>query len=123
MSESTHAPDGEPEPPAFYDPRKESESSFWRLKKAADASRDNRLKRVMAQEGESISLTLGRVFYGVICIIFDALILVELPILMGRTAVAWTLYIVLLVLIVRVQYDYYQKWFSVDISQIEFDQE
>ena len=70
-----------------------------------------------------MSLTLGRVFFGVICIIFDALILVELPILMGRTAVAWTLYIVLLVLIVRVQYDYYQKWFSVDISQIEFDQE
>ena len=43
--------------------------------------------------------------------------------MMGRTAAAWTLYIVLLILAVRVQYDYYQKWFSVDISQIDFDQE
>ena len=119
------APEGdvtEP-PPAFIDKDQEAEAAFWRLKRAADRWRENRVKRVMAQEGESISLTLGRVFYGVICIIFDALILVELPILMGRPAVAWTLYIVLLVLIVRVQYDYYQKWFSVDISQIEFDQE
>ncbi|GIS92626.1 MAG: hypothetical protein CM1200mP21_09210 [Candidatus Poseidoniales archaeon] len=77
----------------------------------------------MAQEGESIFLTIGRVVYAVLCILFDGLILVELPIMMGRTAAAWTLYIVLLILAVRVQYDYYQKWFSVDISQIDFDQE
>jgi len=110
-------------PPAFIDKEQEAEAAFWRLKRAADKWRENRVKRVMAQEGESIFLTLGRVVYAVLCIIFDGLILVELPIMMGRTAASWALYIVLLILFVRVQYDFYQKWFSVDISQIDFDQE
>ena len=43
--------------------------------------------------------------------------------MMGRTAVAWAFYLVLLVIVVRIQYDYYEKWFSVDITQIDFDQE
>ena len=116
--------DAKSEPPdLFIDKDQEAEAAFWRLKRAADRWRENRVKRVMAQEGESIFLTLGRVVYAVLCILFDGLILVELPIMMGRTAAAWTLYIVLLILVVRVQYDYYQKWFSVDISQIDFDQE
>lgn len=110
-------------PPAFIDKEQEAEAAFWRLKRAADKWRENRVKRVMAQEGESIFLTLGRVVYAVLCIIFDGLILVELPIMMGRTAASWALYMVLLILVVRVQYDFYQKWFSVDISQIDFDQE
>ena len=110
-------------PPAFIDKDQEAEAAFWRLKRAADRWRENRVKRVMAQEGESIFLTLGRVVYAVLCIIFDGLILVELPIMMGRTAASWALYMVLLILVVRVQYDFYQKWFSVDISQIDFDQE
>ena len=119
------APEGDvPEPPLeFIDKDQESEAAFWRLKRAADRWRENRVKRVMAQEGESIFVTLGRVVYAILCVLFDGLILVELPILMGRTAAAWTLYIVLLILVVRVQYDYYQKWFSVDISQIDFDRE
>ena len=118
-------PEGDvPEPPLeFIDKDQESEAAFWRLKRAADRWRENRVKRVMAQEGESIFLTLGRVVYAVLCIIFDGLILVELPIMMGRTAASWALYMVLLILVVRVQYDFYQKWFSVDISQIDFDQE
>ena len=110
-------------PPEFIDKDQEAEAAFWRLKRAADRWRENRVKRIMAQEGESIFLTLGRVVYAVLCIIFDGLILVELPIMMGRTAASWALYIVLLILFVRVQYDFYQKWFSVDISQIDFDQE
>ena len=118
-------PEGDvPEPPLeFIDKDQESEAAFWRLKRAADRWRENRVKRIMAQEGESIFLTLGRVVYAVLCIIFDGLILVELPIMMGRTAASWALYIVLLILFVRVQYDFYQKWFSVDISQIDFAQE
>ena len=121
MSESTHAPDGEPEPPAFYDPRKESESSFWRLKKAADASRDNRLKRVMAQEEESLLATLGRVTYISACILFDGLILTEIPVRMGKTAFSWILFLFLLWGAIRIQRRLYDNWFSVDISQIDFD--
>ena len=110
-------------PPAFIDKQEEAEAAFWRLKRSADKWRENRVKRVLAQEGESIFMTLGRVVYAVICILFDGLVLVELPIMMGRTAAAWTLYLVLVAIVVKVQYDYYQKWFSVDISQIDFDRE
>ena len=85
--------------------------------------REKRGKRILAQVGESIFVTLGRVVYAVICVLFDGLVLVELPIMMGRTAAAWTLYLVLLAIVVKIQFDYYQKWFSVDVSQIDFDQE
>ena len=105
----------------FIDKQQESEAAFWRIKKAMDDWRDDRIKRVMAQEGESIFRTLGRVLYIISCIIFDGLILIELPIYMGRSAAAWTIYILLVIFAVRLQYEYYKKWFDVDISQIEFE--
>jgi hypothetical protein len=108
-------------PPEFIDKEKEAEAAFWRLKRAADLWRENRVKRILAQEGESIFRTLGRVLYIISCIIFDGLILIELPIYMGRSAAAWTIYILLLIFAVRLQYEYYKKWFEVDISQIEFE--
>ena len=86
------------EPPEFIDKREEAEAAFWRLKRAADLWRENRVKRVLAQEGESIFRTFGRVLYIITCILFDGLILIELPIYLQRTAVAWTLYILILIL-------------------------
>ena len=109
------------EPPEFIDKREEEEAAFWRLKRAADLWRENRVKRVLAQEGESIFRTVGRVMYVITCILFDGLILIELPIYFDRTAVAWTLYILILIFAVRFQYEFYKKWFEVDISQIEFE--
>jgi|TARA_B100002052_G_scaffold116797_1_gene107466 hypothetical protein len=108
-------------PPEFIDKEEEAEAAFWRLKRAADLWRENRVKRILAQEGESIFRTLGRILYIISCIIFDGLILIELPIYMGRSAAAWTIYILLLIFAVRLQYQYYKKWFEVDISQIEFE--
>ena len=108
-------------PPEFIDKEEEAEAAFWRLKRAADLWRENRVKRILAQEGESIFRTLGRVLYIISCIIFDGLILIELPIYMGRSAAAWTIYILLLIFAVRLQYEYYKKWFEVDISQVEFE--
>ena len=108
-------------PPEFIDKEEEAEAAFWRLKRAADLWRENRVKRILAQEGESIFRTLGRILYIISCIIFDGLILIELPIYMGRSAAAWTIYILLLIFAVRLQYEYYKKWLEVDISQIEFD--
>ena len=106
-------------PSEFIDKEKEAEAAFWRLKRAADLWRENRVKRILAQEGESIFRTLGRVLYIISCIIFDGLILIELPIYMGRSAAAWTIYILLLIFAVRLQYQYYKKWFEADNSQIE----
>ncbi len=109
------------EPPEFIDKKEEAEAAFWRLKRAADLWRENRVKRVLAQEGESIFRTLGRFLYVIICILFDGLILIELPIFFERSAVAWTLYILILIFAVKIQHEFYKKWFEVDISEIEFE--
>ena len=47
------------------------------------------MKRVMAQEEESLLATLGRVAYISACIMFDGLILTEIPVRMGKTAFSW----------------------------------
>ena len=110
-------------PPPMFDNKEEAEAAFWRLKKASDKSREERVKRVLAQESEGILTTLGRVVYISACILFDGLVLMEIPVSMGKTLVAWSLYTVLLVAAVKLQYDLYEKWFNVDISEMDFDQQ
>ena len=110
-------------PPPMFDKKEEAEAAFWRLKKASDKSREERVKRVLAQESEGILTTLGRVVYISACILFDGLVLMEIPVSMGKTLVAWTLYTVLLVVAIKLQYNLYEKWFDVDISEMDFDQQ
>jgi hypothetical protein len=55
--------------------------------------------------------------------LFDGLVLMEIPVSMGKTLVAWSLYTVLLVAAIKLQYDLYEKWFNVDISEMDFDQQ
>ena len=122
MAENEADPDGtEPTPPMF-DKKEETEAAFWRLKKASDRSREERVKRVLAQESEGLLTTLGRVTYISVCIVFDGVLLMGIPVSMGRTLAAWSLYVVLLVAAIKLQYDLYGKWFDVDISQMDFDQ-
>ena len=110
-------------PPPMFDNKEEAEAAFWRLKKASDKSREERVKRVLAQEGEGLLTTLGRVVYISACMLFDGLVLIEIPVSMGRTLAAWSLYVVLLVVAIKLQRDLYGKWFDVDISQMDFDQQ
>ena len=110
-------------PPPMFDNKKEAEAAFWRLKKASDKSREERVKRVLAQESEGILTTLGRVVYISACILFDGLVLIEIPVSMGKTLVAWSLYVVLLVVAIKLQRDLYDKWFDIDISEMDFDQQ
>ena len=110
-------------PPPMFDNKEEAEAAFWRLKKASDKSREERVKRVLAQESEGILTTLGRVVYISACILFDGLVLMEIPVSMGKTLVAWSLYVVLLVAAIKLQYDLYEKWFNVDISEMDFNQQ
>jgi len=110
-------------PPPMFDNKEEAEAAFWRLKKASDKSREERVKRVLAQESEGILTTLGRVVYISTCILFDGLVLMEIPVSMGKTLVAWSLYTVLLVAAIKLQYNLYEKWFDVDISEMDFDQQ
>ena len=109
--------------PPMFDKKEEAEAAFWRLKKASDKSREERVKRVMAQEGEGLLTTFGRVVYISACILFDGLVLMEIPVSMGRTLAAWSLYAALLVVAIKLQRDLYEKWFDVDISQMDFDQQ
>ena len=109
--------------PPMFDKKEEAEAAFWRLKKASDKSREERVKRVMAQEGEGLLTTFGRVVYISACILFDGLVLMEIPVSMGRTLAAWSLYVVLLVVAIKLQRDLYEKWCDVDISQMDFDQQ
>jgi len=110
-------------PPPMFDNKEEAEAAFWRLKKASDKSREERVKRVLAQESEGVLTTLGRVVYISTCILFDGLVLMEIPVSMGKTLVAWSLYTVLLVAAIKLQYNLYEKWFDVDISEMDFDQQ
>ena len=75
----------------------------------------------MAQEEESLLATLGRVTYISACILFDGLILTEIPVRMGKTAFSWIIFLILLWAAIRIQRRLYDNWFSVDISQIDFD--
>jgi len=112
----------EPEPP-FFDIREEREAAIWRLKRAADHNRETRTKKILAQEGEGLLITIGRVVYLSACIIFDGLILVGIPIQMGRTLWARVLYGDILGFAVVIQKSLYAHWFDVDISQIDFEQQ
>ncbi len=107
----------------MFDNKEEAEAAFWRLKKASDKSREERVKRVLAQEGEGLLTTFGRVVYISVCILFDGLVLMEIPVSMGKTLVAWSLYVVLLVVAIKLQRDLYDKWFDIDISEMDFDQQ
>ena len=110
-------------PPPMFDNKEEAEAAFWRLKKASYKSREERVKRVLAQEGEGLLTTFGRVVYISVCILFDGLVLMEIPVSMGKTLVAWSLYVVLLVVAIKLQRDLYDKWFDIDISEMDFDQQ
>ena len=109
--------------PPMFDKNEEAEAAFWRLKKASDKSREERVKRVLAQESEGLLTTLGRVVYISACILFDGLVLTEIPVSMGRTLAAWSLYVVLLVAAIELQRDLYDKWFDVNISEMDFNQQ
>ena len=110
-------------PPPMFDKKEEAEAAFWRLKKASDEWREERVKRVLAQEGEGLLTTFGRVVYISACIVFDGLVLTEIPVSMGRGLAAWSLYVVLLVAAIKLQRDLYDKWFDVDISEMDFDRQ
>ena len=124
MAENEADSDGsETTPPPMFDKKEEAEAAFWRMKKASDEWREERVKRVLAQEGEGLLTTLGRVVYISACMLFDSVVLLEVPVSMGRTLAAWSLYVVLLVVAIKLQRDLYEKWFDVGISQIDFDRQ
>jgi hypothetical protein len=74
-SKSPDSAEEEAGPPRMMSRSEESEASFWRLKRSSDEWRENRVKRVLAQEEESLFTTLGRMSFLTICILFDGVFL------------------------------------------------
>ena len=99
--------------------REQKENALWRIKHAADERRQDRMDRILAQEGESLVKTLGRVVYVSACILFDGLVLTEIIVRLDSTAFAWAAFGVTLGFAVMVQRNLYDEWFADDISQIE----
>ncbi len=121
MDEESAESGERPTPPEILGRREESEAAFWRLKRASDKWREDRVKRVLAQEGEGLLTTLGRVIYISICVLFDGVVMMQIPVSMGKTSAAWAIYVILLMVAVKYQREFYDRWFSLDISQIDFD--
>ena len=67
--------EGQEDVPEFNDKSGESKAALWRLKRAADRRRENRIKWVLAQEGEPLLHTLGRSLYISGCMCLDGLVL------------------------------------------------
>ncbi|MEK9805793.1 MAG: hypothetical protein VW551_05830 [Euryarchaeota archaeon] len=105
----------------FLDGKENAEDTFWRLKKASDKRRQDRVKRILAQEDEKIFLTLYRMFFLSFCIIFNGIVLIQIPVSLGKSIGAWALYAMMLFFVIQFQSNLYKKWFEVDISQIEFE--
>ncbi len=120
-SKSPDSAEEEAGPPRMMSRSEESEASFWRLKRSSDEWRENRVKRVLAQEEESLFTTLGRMSFLTICILFDGVFLLQIPVTFGKSFEAWAVYLMLLYGLIRIQHKLYQRWFSLDISQIYFE--
>ena len=102
--------------------REQKENALWRIKHAADERRQDRMDRILAQEGESLVKTLGRVVYVSACILFDGLVLTEIIVRLDSTAFAWAAFGVTLGFAVMVQRNLYDEWFAVDISRLSDQQ-
>lgn len=109
-------PEATPQINDFIDKKEDSEDSFRRLKKAFDKWRENRVDRILAQEGESVWRTLGRPLFLSGCILFDGPVMLEIVRLGGRAVWAWIAYFTTLYFVVRFQKKIYDRTFSVDIS-------
>ena len=76
---------------------------------------------MLAQEQERLFTTLGRMSFLTICILFDGVFLLQIPVTLGKSFEAWVVYLMLLYGVIRVQRKLYQRWFALDISQVHFE--
>lgn len=104
---------------AFLSRGEQRQRALERIKAAADQRRHDRAQKILAQEGESLAITIGRVVYVSACMLFDGLILTEIIVYLGRTASAWAAFFLVLALAVKLQMALYDRFFSVDITNLE----
>ena len=105
----------------FIDKKSQQEESLWRIKKASDLRRHKRVQSIVGQQFEGWKVTLGRPLYLIFCILFDGLILTEIPIRLGRTVPSWILFGVILGYAVMLQKQYYDQWFDVDLTGLDMN--
>jgi hypothetical protein len=87
------------------------------LVRVIDRSADRRRKRVagiLAQEAEPWSHLFKRTTFLLVCILFDGLILTEIPERLGGKIGDWLFYFILLFFVIRWQMSMYDRWFKQD---------
>ncbi len=90
-----------------------------RLAQKADSRRRASRDRILAQEGESLFTTVGRVVYLSGCILFDGLVLTEIIVRLAGTVFAWSAFFVVLGCAIMIQRNLYAKWFALDLSLLD----
>jgi len=108
-------------PADFIDKKSQREDSFWRLKRASDKQRHKRVQSIVSQQSEGLKMTLGRPLYLTLCILFDGLVITEIPIRLGRTMPSWLLFGVILGYVIILQKQYYDEWFDVDLTGLDMN--
>jgi hypothetical protein len=103
----------------FIDKKAGRDAAFWRLKRASDKRRHKRVQSIVGQQSEGWRVTLGRPLYLCLCILFDGLILTEIPIRLGKSMFSWILFGVILGYIIIIQKQYYDEWFDVDLTDLD----
>ena len=105
----------------FIDKKSQQEEAFWRLKRSSDRRRHKRVQSIVGQQFEGWKITLGRPLYLTLCILFDGLILTEIPIRLGKTIPSWLLFGIILGYVIMFQKQYYDQWFDVDLSNLDMN--
>ena len=105
----------------FIDKKSQQEEAFWRLKRSSDRRRHKRVQSIVGQQFEGWKITLGRPLYLTLCILFDGLILTEIPIRLGKTIPSWVLFGIILGYVIIFQKQYYDQWFDVDLIGLDMN--
>ncbi len=103
---------------AFLSRGEQRQRALERIKAAADQRRHDRAQKILAQEGESLAITIGRVVYVSACMLFDGLILTEIIVYLGRTASAWAAFFLVFALAGKLQRALHVRFLSVDITNL-----
>lgn len=70
------------------------------------------MRRVREQQGEPWRRSLLRVAYLTACVLFDGVVLTELPRALGRTPLAWGAFAIALLGAVALQVAGYRRWLA-----------
>lgn len=97
--------------PNFEEVEKSSENAILRLKKIADENRERRISSIIESADQPFYVEVLRILYLTICILFDGILLLEIPIELGRTVTSWVVFCIILYIAINLQARVYRIFF------------